>query len=175
MINEASPNTFEGSISRDMLKSRIWISDKLKETKIPIKNCVVLGSWYGILPYVLKKYNHIENIYANDINEEYIKISEKLNPNIRHIKGDCNRLKYNNIDCVINPSANDIVNNGWFERIPKHTTCLLHIGNGITKGCPRDLNELKRMYPLDEVYFEGKLNSIDNEGKFVRHMIIGKK
>ena len=175
MINEASPNTFLGSISNDMLASRVWMSRRLRDTKIPIKSCLVLGSWYGILPLVLKRLNKIPNIYANDIDRNCIEISKKINPTIKHITGDCNRLKYKNIDCVINPSTNDIINKGWFESIPEDTLCLFHIGDGITRGCPNNLNELKQMYPLKEILIEDILPSLDNEGKYNRFLIIGRK
>ena len=40
MINEASPNTFEGSISNDMLLSRVWMSKRLRDTDKNIKSCI---------------------------------------------------------------------------------------------------------------------------------------
>lgn len=175
MINEASPNTFEGSISNDMLLSRVWISKRLRDTGIPIKSCIVLGSWYGILPFVLNRFNKIPKIYANDIDSKYIEVSKKINPTIKHITGDCNQLKYKNIDCVINPSTNDIVNRGWFERIPNNTLCLFQIGDGITKGCPNNLKTLKEMYPVKKILLQDTLSSKDIDGKIKRFLLIGKK
>lgn len=176
MINEASPDTFLGSMSDDMLISRVWMSKKLRDTNIPIKNCIVLGSWYGILPYVLNKFNNIKTIYANDNNKHCINISKKINPTIKHIIGDCNQLRYKNIDCLINPSINNIVNKGWFESIPKKTLCLFQTEDiEVEQGCPSNNAECKKQYPLQKILYEGILNSVDDEVKFKRYMIIGIK
>jgi hypothetical protein len=177
MINEASPNNFVGSVSPEQLRSRVWISDCLKHIDRPINNCIVLGSWYGILPYVLKKYNKIPKIIANDIDKHCIEISKKLNPTIKHIHGDCNQLHYKKpIDCVINPSVNNIVDRGWFERIPKGTLCLLQTENIETeKGCPSNLNEMLTIYPLNSIMAKKQLNCKDTNEKFIRSLVIGIK
>lgn len=176
MINEASPDTLDGSMSNDQLLSRVWMSKKLRDTNILIKNCIVLGSWYGILPFVLNRLNKIKTIYANDIDEKYIEISKKINPTIKHIKGDCNRLKYKNIDCVINPSINNIIDNGWFERIPKNTLYLFQTENiEAMPSCPTNNDMMLQKYPLSKVLYRGSINSSDNNGKFKRSMVIGYK
>lgn len=176
MINEASPNNFNGSISNEQLLSRVWMSRKLRETNIPINNCIVLGSWYGILPFVLKKLNNIKKIYANDIDSKCIETSKKINPAIKHIIGDCNQLKYKNIDCVINPSVNNIVDEGWFESIPKKTLCLLQTEDiEVEHGCPSNNKEMLNQYPLSKVLYRGKLNTTDDVENFTRYMIIGIK
>jgi hypothetical protein len=176
MINEASPNNFSGSVSPEQLRSRVWISDCLRHIDRDINSCIVLGSWYGILPYVLKKYNKIPRIIANDIDKHCIEVSKKLNPTIKHIHGDCNQLHYKKpIDCVINPSVNNIVDRGWFECIPKGTLCLLQTENIETeKGCPSNLSELQSKYPLNKVLLKDTLKCGDNE-QFKRSLIIGTK
>lgn len=176
MINEASPNTLDGSMSNDQLLSRVWMSKKLRDTNIPIKSCIVLGSWFGILPFVLNKFNNIQKIYANDKNENYIKISKKINPTIKHITGDCNHLKYKNIDCVINPSINNIVNKGWFESIPHNTLCLFQTENiEVEPSCPSNTKQMLKQYPLKNILYKGTLKSVDDTDNFVRSMVIGYK
>ena len=36
-VNEASPDTFEGSLSDDQLISRLWMAKRLNDTGIPVK------------------------------------------------------------------------------------------------------------------------------------------
>lgn len=176
MINEASPNNYLGSVSNEQLLSRVWMSRKLRDTNITIKNCIVLGSWYGILPFVLNRLNNIPKIYANDIDSKCIETSKKINPTIKHIIGDCNQLKYKNIDCVINPSVNNIIDKGWFESIPKGTLCLLQTEDiEVEHGCPSNNNEMMKQYPLSKILYKGKLNSTDDVEDFTRYMIIGIK
>lgn len=175
-LDEERLNTLEGSMSNDQIVSRLWMSKKLKETKLPINRCVVLGSWYGILPYVLNKYNNIDEIVAIDSEPGCVNVSQELNPTIRHIVKDCNKLKYNGADCVINPSINNIEGIDWYNNIPKGTLCLFQTEDvELGKGCPKNLQELKEKYPLREYLYEGKMRTKDSEGKFTRTMVIGYK
>ncbi len=176
MLNEERPNTFEGSVSDDQIISRLWMAKRLKDTNIPIKKCAVLGSWYGILPYILNRNNNIDDIVAIDNEPGCVKVSEKLNPNMRHVVKDCNDLKYTGADCVINPSVNNIEGTKWYDNIPKGKLCLFQTENvELGKGCPKDLNGMKNKYPLSKYLYEGTLRTKDSEGKFVRSMVIGYK
>lgn len=175
-IDEASMDTLEGSMSNDQIISRLWMSKKLKETKLPIKRCVVLGSWYGILPYVLNKYNDIDEIVAIDSDPGCVEVSKELNPTIRHIVKDCNKLKYSGADCVINPSINNIEGTDWYNNISKDTLCLFQTEDiELGENCPKDLNELNRKYPLSKYLYKGTLPSQDKDGEFTRTMVIGYK
>lgn len=175
-INEQSPESFEGSISDEQITSRLWMAKRLKDTGIPINNCAVLGSWYGVLPYVLNRNNNIKNLVAVDSEPGCVKTSKKINPNTRHIVKDCNKLKYNSADCVINPSINNIGKSQWYDNIPKGCLCLFQtedIANA--PGTPKNLKELKKQYPLKEYLYEGTLKCKDRDGEFLRSMTIGYK
>lgn len=176
MLNEERPNTFEGSMSDDQIISRLWMAKRLNDINIPIKKCAVLGSWYGILPYILNRNNNIDDIVAIDNEPGCVKVSEKLNPDMRHIVKDCNDLKYTGADCVINPSVNNIEGTKWYDNIPKGKLCLFQTENvELGKGCPKDLTEMKKKYPLSKYLYEGTLRTKDSEGKFIRSMVIGYK
>jgi hypothetical protein len=174
LTNEASPDSFRGSISKDQLLSRLWMSEKLSKVAQP-KSIAVLGSWYGVLPYVLNKYNNTDKIYAIDILDDCLNVSKKLNPNVKHINHDCNKLKYN-VDCVINPSINNIEGDKWYKNIPDGTLCLFQTEDiEVAKNCPNDLKSLKAKYPLSKYLYAGRLNSSDKDGKLTRSMVIGYK
>jgi len=175
LTNEASPDNFEGSLSRDQLISRLWMSQELNKVAHP-KSAVVLGSWYGLLPYVLKKFNKIDKIYAVDILPDVLKVSKKLNPDIKHINKDCNLLKYNNVDCIINPSVNNIEGDRWYNNIPKGKLCLFQTENiEQSINCPGTLSEMKEKYPLSKYLYSESVISNDKDGKLVRSMVIGYK
>lgn len=175
LTNEASPDNFRGSISKDQLLSRLWMSEILSKVAKP-KSAAVLGSWYGVLPYVLKKYNAIDDIYAIDVLDDCLRVSKKINPSVHHINRDCNKIKYNNVDCVINPSINNIEGSGWYNNIPKGKLCLFQTEDiEVAKDCPKDLQSLKEKYPLSKYLYSGTLNSKDKDGEFTRSMVIGYK
>lgn len=175
-LNEESPESFKGSISDDQILSRLWMSKKLNDTNIPIKNAAVLGSWYGVLPYILKRNNNINTMTAIDVLDDALRVSKRLNPNIHHINKDVNKCKYDNFDCIINPSINNIRGKDWYNNIPKNKLCLLQTENvAVEKGCPSDIKGLQSAYPLSHYLYKGILNSSDKDGKVKRSMVIGYK
>ena len=175
LTNEASPNSFRGSISKDQLLSRLWMSKALSKVATP-KSAAVLGSWYGVLPYVLKKYNAIDEIYAIDVLDDCLRVSKKINPSVHHINRDCNKVKYNNVDCIINPSVNNIEGDRWYNNIPKGKLCLFQTENiEQSINCPGTLSEMKEKYPLSKYLYSESVISNDKDGKLVRSMVIGYK
>jgi len=175
-LDEQSPESFEGSMSDEQIISRLWMARRLKDTKVPIKKCAVLGSWYGILPYVLNRNNDIENIVAIDSEPGCVGVSKEINPDIKHIVKDCNKLKYNGADCVVNPSINNIGKSDWYDNVPKGCLCLFQTENiANAPNTPENLKELKKKYPLKEYLYEGTLKCEDRDGEFMRSMIIGYK
>lgn len=150
------------------------MSNELKKVAQP-KSIAVLGSWYGVLPYVLNKYNDADKIYAIDILDDCLNVSKKYNPTVKHINKDCNKLKYKT-DCVINPSVNNIEGDRWYKNIPEGTLCLFQTEDiELGKGCPKDIQSMKLKYPLTKYLYEGTMKSIDKDGKLTRSMVIGYK
>lgn len=174
-VNEASPDNLEGSMSRDQILSRIWMARKLKDVAHP-KHAIVLGSWYGILPYALKKFKVVDKVAAIDNEPGCLKISQKLNPGVKHILNDCNAMDYKDYDCIINPSVNNIEGSDWYNNIPKGKLCLFQTENiELGNGCPSDLDSMKNMYPLSKYLYSGNVKSHDKDGDLIRSMVIGIK
>lgn len=175
-VNEASPDTFEGSLSDDQLISRLWMARRLNDTGIPVKNCIVLGSWYGLVPYILRKINRIPTIVAIDENQKYIDASKKLNPHIKHFCKDVNDMHYHGADCIVNPSINNITGTKWYGNIPMGKLCLFQTEDiEVEEDCPSNLEELKTKFPLTKYLYEGTLSCKDKDGPYTRSMIIGIK
>lgn len=174
LTNEASPDTFKGSLSKDQLLSRLWMSKELSKVAQP-KSIAVLGSWYGVLPYVLNKYNDVDKIYAIDILPDCLRVSKKYNPDVIHINKDCNSLRYR-VECVVNPSINNIEGTDWYDNIPDGTLCLFQTENiELGKNCPHDLKTMCEKYPLSKYLYKNSVKSQDGDGYLVRSMVIGYK
>lgn len=176
LTNEDSPDNFQGSMGKDQIVSRLWMSKKLSEIQDKIDNAAVLGSWYGVLPYILKRNNKIKHITAIDNIPGCIEVSKEINPEISHIINDANKVDLEQYQCVINPSINNIVGDRWYQNIKPGTLCLFQTENvSVEDGCPSNLKELKKMYPLSRLKYEGVLESHDKDGPVIRSMTIGYK
>jgi len=174
-LSEESEDTLLGSICDEQIISRLWMAKRLKEVAGPIKSCIVLGSWYGLLPYILTRHNKIKEIFAVDTDPHCLDMSKGFNPKVKHFCQDCNDV-YLGTDCIINPSVNNIPNRKWFKQLDKDKLCLLQTESiAVSDGCPDDLKSMKKMYPLRKVLYEGILECNDKDGTFVRSMIIGRK
>jgi len=175
-VNEASPDTFEGSLNDDQLISRLWMAKRLNDTGIPVKKCVVLGSWYGLVPYILRKINRIPTIVAIDNDQKYLDKSMKLNPHIEHICSNVDDIEYSDYQCIVNPSINNITGDKWYINIPEGKLCLFQTEDiEVEKHCPSNLQGLKTKFPLSKYLYEGTLSCKDKDGPYTRSMIIGYK
>jgi hypothetical protein len=175
LTNEASPDSLQGSMSKDQLLSRLWMANELRKVAKP-KSAAVLGSWYGILPFMLTHMNSVKNVYAIDIEPECLKVSKKFNPTVKHISKDCNKIPYDKVDCVINPSINNIEGRDWYDNIPKGKLCLFQTENiELGNNCPGTLEDMKKTYPLDKYIYTDTVKSKDKDGDVIRSMVIGYK
>ena len=80
-VKEASPDTLEGSFTDDLVASKKWLADKLKQgyKDRQIGTIYVLGSWYGNLALFLQKAGIVyDRIVLVDLDETVLKTSEKL-------------------------------------------------------------------------------------------------
>ena len=75
-LNEVSPSTFEGSLTPDLLKSKIWLCNNLKKLgRKKFSTIYILGSWYGTMSVVLSRCGiQFDKVINVDINKDHIKI-----------------------------------------------------------------------------------------------------
>ena len=148
MIKNFEGKVLTDSFSRGQLRSKIWVSDTIKDLDIDLGDMVyVCAGWYGVLPAILFERNKITNIRSFDIDESCSLPAETLNrsytQNDWQFKAstmDVNNLiytgefmyetlKYNGDKemitdgaptCVINTSCEHIENfDKWWAGIPK--------------------------------------------------------
>jgi hypothetical protein len=183
-LNEVSPPTFEGSLTIDLLKSKIWLCSALKNLgRNKFSSVYILGSWYGSMAVVLNqcqiKFDKIINV---DIERNHIEISDRLLSALaipsQHMLKDVNTLTYKQLDkdgLVINTSVNDIKGEKWFDRIPKGTLVALQSRNNADIDRYTSLKQLDQSFFLTDTLFLNEITLEDPETKYQRFMKIGVK
>lgn len=183
-ITESSPLTFKGSISRDLLESKIWLCRELNNLGFDqFSNIYILGSWYGNLAFILAKMGiRFEKIINVDVNKKYLKFSQKLlslaglGDKIQSMNKDANDLNYTQLDqdgLVINTSVHDIENTDWFDNIPKGTLVILQSRNNISDEKYHTIKDFNQRFPLKKTLFIGEKKLSDPTTSYHRFMKIG--
>ena len=183
-LNEISPMTFQGSLTPDLLTSKVWLCNNLKKLgRKKFSTIYVLGSWYGAMAVTLDKCGiEFEKIINVDSDQKHIDISNKLlsalGLNHQCIQGDANKLKYKHLDknsLIINTSTNDIEGEQWFDRIPEGTLIAVQSRNNVDTPKYQTLRELDQEFFLTDTLFLDELTLKDPETQYQRFMKIGIK
>lgn len=182
-IEEASPNTLQGSFTPDLQYSKVWLLDEvqkiLEKTKINKLNTIYnLGSWYSNMGLFLVAsklgFNKLINV---DIDKKTLTTGKKLliklgiAHKVIHMHKDANTLDYRQLKqpgLVINTSTNDIDGDDWLNNIPKGTLVAMQGRHGT-------LEEFDKQYPLRKTYFLDEVELEDPETEYERFMKIGVK
>lgn len=182
---ENSPLNFHGSITLDLMASKIWICDTLRDLGLTdFSTIYILGSWYGNMAYVLAKthiqFNKVINV---DINAKWLHRSELilrglgLADKVESMKTDANDLDYHQLDSdglVINTSVQDIDGLDWWRHIPKNTLVVLQDRDSSRDGV-RSLQEFNTLYPMRETLYLEEKHLKDPETPYRRFLKIGRK
>ena len=188
-ITEASPLTVEGSFTKDLLISKLWLweelSKVLRELDINHVNTVyVLGSWTGGVGMILAaKHFATDTIINVDSDPDWIKASAEIADRmgfrdlVQHMISDANQIDYRQAkppSIVINTSTNNIPGDQWFANIPKGTIVVLQGRDAAGLSHRWDsLDDFVRDYPMQEMLFQGQLPLQDPETAYHRYMVIG--
>ena len=179
-IDEASPNTLQGSFTPDLQYSKVWLLDEVQKIlgKTQLDTIYNLGSWYSNMGLFLVAnklgFNKLINV---DIDKDTLKTGQKLldklgiSDKVEHMHKDANTLDYRQLKqpgLVINTSTNDIEGDDWLKNIPKGTLVAMQGRNGT-------LEEFDKQYPLDKTYFLDEVELEDPETEYERFMKIGVK
>jgi hypothetical protein len=182
-LNEISPPTFKGSLTPDLLKSKIWLCDELKDLgKTKFSTIYVLGSWYGGMAVTLARCGiEFEKIINVDADKQHIVVSHNvlsaLGINVQSMQKDANTLNYKQLDrdsLVINTSLNDIEGTDWFDRLPEGTLVALQSRNN-ANGRYDSLEEVDQEFFLSDTLVLDELTLEDPETQYQRFMKIGVK
>ena len=179
-IDEASPNTLQGSFTPDLQYSKVWLLDEVQKIlgKTQLDTIYNLGSWYSNMGLFLVAnklgFNKLINV---DIDKDTLTTGQKLldklgiSDKVEHMHKDANTLDYRQLKqpgLVINTSTNDIEGDDWLKNIPEGTLVAMQGRNGT-------LEEFDKQYPLDKTYFLDEVELEDPETEYERFMKIGVK
>ena len=85
-----------------------------------------------------------------------------------------NDYQLDKIDVVVNTSC-EHMDNTWYENLPDGTFVILHqndyFDNEQHVNCCKDVEDAKKKYPMQSVYYEGELDTY----LYNRFMLIGVK
>ena len=180
---ETSGYSFKGSITPDLMLSKIWLAEQLKELGVKFSTIYILGSWYGNMAYVLTKFNIPANKIINvDINEQWLDFSSKLlkslGKNVYSMNKDANKLNYQQLGekgLVINTSETDIPGRQWYKNIPMGTLVAIQSRDNADNQRYNTVKEFDLAYPMSETLYINKLDLTDPETDYQRFMKIGIK
>ena len=186
-INEDSPDTPQGSRTKDLNLGKLWLLTELKRLGMDKFDTVyVLGSWYGSMgPYLLDKHIKFDTAYLIDIdpkNTEYVQelVKEQgYSDRIIPITQDCNTTDFKGDRIlVINTSCNDVENLGWFEHVPQGAVVALegrdNQPDNVT-NTTQDLDTFHAEYALEETYVLDKIRLKGYDDTYNRFLKIGVK
>ncbi len=183
-IEESSGYSLEGSVTDDLIISKMWLCKTLQ--KLGHKNfstVYILGSWYGNMALIFDRMGmSYEKIINVDVNKEWLAYSKDLldraGVDSEPMLKDANKLDYRQLDqnsLVINTSVPDIKGNQWWNNIPEDTLVALQCRNNIPNQHHNSLEDFTKDFSLSETEFSGELSLEDPETKYNRFMIIGRK
>jgi hypothetical protein len=184
-LDESSGSGLDGSFTRDLVFSKLWLMRELAQIQPHVSTMYVLGSWYGNLALFLNRYpmvkvDHIVNV---ETNTERLDTGERMldqagADNVEHMLKDANQLDYRQLGrdgAVINTSLIDIKGTDWFENIPPGTLVVMQARDQVDNEQFTGPADIAQKFPLDQVLYSGSLDLEDPETEYTRFMIIGRK
>jgi len=184
-ITESSGYSLQGSFTRDLIVSKVWLLTELAKIAPAVGTVYILGCWYGnmslymnLLPMI--KYTNIINV---ETNQDMLDQSESMHDhigatNVEHMYKDANDLDYRqlgNAGVVINTSLTDMDGTDWFRHIPDGTLVAMQARDRDPGNQFESPEDILAKFPLDQVLYAGTKQLQDPETRYRRFMVIGRK
>jgi len=184
-LDESSGSSLDGSFTRDLVFSKLWLMRELAQIQPHVSTMYVLGSWYGNLAMFLNRYPQVrvDHIINVETDQERLRTSEHMLTqagarNVEHMLKDANQLDYRQLGrdgAVVNTSLIDIKGTDWFKNIPSGTLVAMQARDQVDDEQFAGPEDIEQMFPLDQVLYSGSLDLEDPETEYTRFMIIGRK
>jgi len=176
--------SFDESCERTLLASKIWLVNHLPKNQY--NRVYVLGSWYGNMGLIMDFMDiKIKQLINVDINKLYCRNNETIyklanvNFSYKILNRNCNDLKFNHADLIINTSTNDIKTRNWFDHIPHGCTVAIQCRNNqdpeFQMDRPDTLREFLKWYKLSKTLYTGAFKLNEDDEHYSRYMKIGIK
>jgi hypothetical protein len=184
-LEESSGSSLEGSFTRDLVFSKLWLIRQLTQIQPHISTMYVLGSWYGNLALLLTRLSQVQvdRIINVETNAERLHTGQSIldqagADNVEHMLTDANKLDYSQLGtdgAVVNTSLTEMPETAWFDNIPTGTLVVLQARDNNPGPQFHNVDDIEKKYPLNQVLYTGSLDLEDPETAYTRFMIIGRK
>ena len=184
-LDESSGSGLDGSFTRDLVFSKLWLMRELARIQPHVSTMYVLGSWYGNLALFLNRYPRVkvDHIINVETDQERLSTGARIldqtgADNVEHMLKDVNELDYRQLGrdgAVVNTSLIDIKGTDWFENIPKGTLVVMQARDQVDDEQFAGPADIEQKFPLSQVLYSGSLDLEDPETDYTRFMIIGIK
>ena len=184
-LEESSGYSLEGSFTRDLVFSKLWLLHELAKIQPQISTMYILGAWYCNLALFVDRYQQVQvdKIINVETDREFLSTGKSLldqagADNVEYMQADANDIDYRQLGSngvVVNTSLTDMPGRDWFENIPTGTLVVLQARDhdpGEQFTSPADIEQ---RFPLGQVLYSGELALEDPETEYTRFMIIGVK
>ena len=183
-ITESSGYSLQGSFTKDLITSKVWLLTELNKISDSYGTIYVLGSWYGNIAVILNmlgiiSYDKLINV---ETNKQMLSGSKKLldilgADNIQYMLKDANTLDYRQLDnnsVIINTSLTDMKGIDWYNNIPDGILIAMQGRDNDPGEKFSSPDDIVKKFPVDVVY-KGMLSLNDPETDYNRFMVIGYK
>ena len=184
-LDESSGSSLDGSFTRDLVFSKLWLMRELAQIQPHVSTMYVLGSWYGNLALFLNRYPRVkvDHIINVETDQERLRTSARILDqtgahNVEHMLKDANSLDYRKLGrdgAVVNTSLIDIKGTDWFENVPEGTLVVMQARDQVDDEQFAGPADIEQKFPLSQVLYSGSLDLEDPETEYTRFMIIGIK
>ena len=184
-LEESSGYSLEGSFTRDLVFSKLWLLQELAKIQPQISTMYILGAWYCNLALFINRYQQVkvDKIINVEPDREFLSTGKSLldqagADNVEYMQADANNIDYRQLGSngvVVNTSLTDMPGTDWFKNIPTGTLVVLQARDhdpGKQFVGPEDIEQ---KFPFDQVLYSGELALEDPETEYTRFMIIGVK
>jgi hypothetical protein len=180
--NSPTYTEFRDMFSEGQLRSKFWLVDELKKSKLPFRNLIIVGSWFATLAFFIAQEFSEVKIKCLDIDPRCAEFFKALTDytdarfRMEAATGDLKNYTYTE-DLVINTSCEHLTQmNSWLQSIPSKTVIVLQssnlAGHDQHINCVNSKAEFEdHVSPFVDIKFAGELK-LDMYSRF---MIIGTK
>jgi hypothetical protein len=185
-VQEASPNTWEGSFTPDLVTSKTWLAQHLKRELDgrSAGDIYVLGSWWGNLGVFIQQSNiEFDRLIMVERHKHLLTSTRELLSNLwdqgrlKLLQSRAELVEYpDRLITVINTSVNDMTA-AWLGQVPDNTLTVIQGRNNLEdpKIVTRNIQEFDQKFPLTHTVYRAQRELRDPETTYSRYMKIGYK
>lgn len=187
ITQEASPNTWAGSFTPDLVSSKTWLTTQLKKQLAgeSAGDIYVLGSWWGNTGVFIQQAGIDFDRLIMVERRRYLLASTKMllsdlweQGRLVLLHQDAANIQYpsNKRITVINTSSNDMPRT-WITRVPRGTLTVIQSRDNVkdVKVITDTAAQFYTKFTLENTVYWGQRRLRDPETRYTRYMKIGYK